>query len=267
MRSGENSKADELWLGMAHGPDTEDEDTPVYLRLSEPLPTVAELVCSVVGRALGLPVPEPFIVQLPPGVLEGSALHRGGIKMVFASRDLGGEQFALLLRRDSAHAERILRAWSQLVPVATFDEWMANQDRNAGNMIWAAHTLWLIDHAEALGGCARRLYSLAELTEDALTNHLAEMLRREALPKQSADYLDQAAAWIRQPAATLDLGQALACANLALWQTEQEQAELLAFVTHRLTVTHRLLCNRLGHPQLDLQKPSAPPPASAANKL
>ena len=39
------------------------------------------------------------------------------------------------------------------------------------------------------------------------------------------------------------------------WHTKRERTQLLDFVRNRLLITHSLLCNRLGHPQLNLPNP------------
>lgn len=255
QRQNEAGKPDELWIATAHAEGSDGPDIEVYLRLAHPQPLVAELVCAVVGRALGLPVPDPFIVRIDAGALPGSRFATGqtGPLYCFASRQVAAEPFVQLLQRDSAHAAALIERWEHLVPAATFDEWMANPDRNLGNILYAAGSLWMIDHADALGGSMRRLWNLAELTDMAVPNELAIVLEGLSDAERSA-HLDIARRWIAHPASGLDIAEALACAGIDRWQTAAEQTELLDFVTARLTLTHTLLCKRLGHPQLPLQK-------------
>lgn len=265
MRGNEADKADELWVGTAYGSGDDDEDLGVYVRLAEPQPVVAELLCAVIGRAVGLPIPEPYLVAVTRATLPQSGLLSGqsGMRLTFASQNVGGADFGQLVRADSSHAHRMLRKWEHLVPVAVFDEWLANADRNFGNIVFAAQSLWLIDHAEALGGSMRRLFSLADLSSDALCNNIGDLIARDFTAAQRQGHLDAARRWLKLPAA-LSLSQAIRCAGLDRWQTAAEQAELLDFVTHRLALTHTLLCNRLGHPQLSLQPPTASGNASEA---
>lgn len=262
QRANEDTKTDELWVGTAFAEGDQDDDIGVYLRLAQPQPIAAELVCSVIGRALGLPVPEPFIITIGRGVLTGSGVVDATTEFsyAFASEDVGGGTFAQLMRGDSAFANGLLRSWKHLVPLAAFDEWLANTDRNLGNILYVANSLWLIDHADAFGGSARKLFSLTELTSDAFSNKVGQMIELGFSAGERLQHLDAAKQWLLQPASALSIDQAISCAGLGRWQTAAEQTELIDFVTHRLTLTHTLLCNRLGHPQLAL-----PPTPSVDN--
>lgn len=253
LREHEGSKPDELWRGS--GFDADDEDVPVYLRLAEPLPAVAELVCAVIGRAAGLPVPVPYLVAVPAGSLPESrfAPPDGKALWSFASQDLGGANFAQLLKRDTPGAEAMLKAWEHLLPASVFDEWMANRDRHGGNLLFAAQALWMIDHADALGGSARQLFGLNEIVGDAFANHLAELCATTlGTPGLRRKALDKAQHWISDVAGAIDLPSAIVCCGAGRLQDEQACEELLDFMAERLTLTHALLCTRLGHPQLNL---------------
>lgn len=261
MRQNEAGKPDELWQGSAYAMDGEDDsDVPIYLRLSTPLPVVAELLCAVIGRSVGLPVPEPFLVAVHRGALPGSKMidPAAEVTWTFASEDVGGDTFAQMLRDDSASAQAMIRRWEHLVPVATFDEWMANPDRNFGNILFVANSLWIIDHAEAFGGSVRKLFELEEIKTDAFTNKVGQLLSDGFNAAERLQHLNAAHQWVKHPASSLSIPEAFACAGIERWQTDEQQQELIDFVTSRLTLTHSLLCNRLGHPQLTL------PPARAA---
>jgi hypothetical protein len=256
MRSQESNKKDELWLGDAFDPHVlEMPSISVYIRLAKPTPLVAELLCTVIARALGLPAPEPFIISVLPGTLPASLLPQNdSVQLCVGTRDLGGESFAQLLRSDSATAEKILAKWKHLVPVTVLDEWLANDDRNTGNFIYIAQALHIIDHAEAFGGSMRNIFPLADITEDAFTNRLASMLKGNSEQRQK--WLDEAKQWLIFTASGLDISSAVAAAEVKRWQTPEEEAELVHFITTRLSITHRLLCTRLGHPQLPLPNQS-----------
>lgn len=252
-RSRERSKPDELWHGDAYDPQQPDETAiPVFLRLGGTSALIAELVCGCMARALGLPAPEVFVVKVAPGLLRRSAIaSKEGDTLCVATLDLGGDTFTQLLNDDDDAAVQLLHDWDELNKVAAFDEWTANPDRNTGNLIYAAQTLHIIDHADAFGGACRDLLTLAELTEQSFANKLAEMLnvfdpsKRSALLKEIHD-------WITSIAEPLDLKHLVSQAGTFPWHNSSHDQELVDFLTHRLTVTHKLLCNRLGHPQLSL---------------
>lgn len=264
-RRGGKDKPDELWLGSAWDDSRPGEpDIPVYVRVGGLRPATAELVCAVVGRALGLPVPEPFLVRIGQGALPRSRVldPKAPESMAFASHDASGSTFAQLLRADSGFAMQLLLQWQYLIPVATFDEWLANTDRNLGNILFTAGSLWLIDHADALGGVQSRYYPLSQLTDAAFNNVLGGVLQSLKHTDRAAA-LDDAQTWVRHPASALDLAAALQCTGITPWHTAAEQAELLDFIHARLTLAHSLLCKRLGHPQLALPASPNTPAASA----
>jgi hypothetical protein len=256
-RSGEEYKTDELWHGHAYSTENPDaNDIPVFVRLANPMPVAAELLCSVIGRALGLPVPEPFAIHLASGALPGSKMLPAAGTVAFASHDIGGTAFNQLLNKDSPTAHAMLAKWSHLVPIATFDEWLANPDRNLGNIIFASNVLWIIDHAEAFGGSEAEMFGLATCTTTTFANQLGIQLA-ELSSEVRIEKLEACRTWIEMTASKLDIGNAIACADIARWQNEERRSELLSFITTRLTLTHSFLCNRLGHPQLKLSSAAA----------
>jgi hypothetical protein len=214
-------------------------------------------VCAVIGRAIGLPVPEPLIVKVGRGDLPTSRLidRAAEMTLAFASASVGGESCAQLLREDSEHALRLVMTWRQLLPTTAFDEWMANPDRNLGNIVFAAQNLWLIDHAQALGGKAAEAASLKSLQQQAFPNVLAKLIESAFPLADRADHLKRVQRWLNDNTLALDLEEAIAATGVRRWHTKRERTQLLNFVQNRLLITHSLLCNRLGHPQLNLPNP------------
>lgn len=253
MRDAEDHKADELWQGDAF--DSEDPSAsaiPVYARVGKRPALVAELVCGSFARALHLPAPEVFVCTIPPGHLPGSKMAPATVPtMCVASRDIGGDTFAQFLRTNEMSALKLLRHWPELGKVIAFDEWLANTDRNLGNLIYVAQALHIIDHAEALGGSARDLFPLVQLTRTQFDNKLAGVLATFT-PPACSEILEQVHRWLNDTATGLDIPQLVDSAGASPWHTGEQKSELIDFITQRLTLTHSLLCNRLGHPQLSL---------------
>lgn len=258
-RDQEAAKNDELWVGS--GFDADGRDIGIVIRLCAAMPTAAELVCAVIGRAVGLPIPEPFLVETGPRSFPRSRFGSDGRVLRFASEHVGGDTFQQLLNARSGYAERLLSKWAHLLPVVVFDEWMANPDRNLGNILYVAGALYLIDHAEAFGSSQRRLYALAELTRERFPNVIGDMLRMTLDRPRAAQHLEAAKTWIAERPGALALDEALEAANLVHVLNAETRRELLDFVRSRLALTHSLLCHRFGMPQLDLT-PTARRPAS-----
>jgi hypothetical protein len=252
-RANERHKLDELWQGDGYSMDAPDaDDVPLYFRMADRFTVVAELASSVIARALGLPTPQPYLLNIGAGVLSSSRFTTHGKATVCpATADVGGATFAQLLREESEYARKLLRSWESLIPTVAFDEWMANLDRNFGNILFVAKHLWLIDHAEAFGGSARKLFPLHDLAETTFENKLASILRTDDQTQRQVS-LDKAREWLTFTAGSLDVSELGTHTDMHQWHSEQEELELIDFVRRRLLVTHQLLCNRLGHPQLSL---------------
>lgn len=263
VRPNESGKSDELWHGKGSALHDDEPDIPVYVRLAPTNNLGAELISAVLAAARGLPVPEPFLVVIQPDDLPDSRFvdDQQPVTLAFASRDIGGDTFAQLMNTNSASAQAMLKRWDQLVAVSTFDEWIANVDRNHGNLISVRDRIWLIDHAEALGGSLRKMWDLADFVADKVSNRLADVYLTGDGITERRNHLDRAEDWVAETVG-LDLSDAIRCANLGTLHSDDEQSALLEFLSRRLYLTHHLLCSRLGLQQLNLH---APPPSASAS--
>lgn len=252
-RDSDAEKLDELWLGDAYdSSDPDQKSISLYLRVGSPDNLVAEAVCGCLARILDLPAPEVFIVHIPPGHLPHSALIRqDAAALCVATRDLGGDTFLQFLRSDKKAAISLLTKWADWAKVVAFDEWVANGDRNFGNIIFRDKNLHIIDHAEAFGGACRALYPLNELADGVFENALAIPMRTFTA-EQCHHVLEGLGQWLVEVAGPLDIPGIVEYADTSHWQPKPQIQELITFIEQRLGITYELLCNRLGHPQLKL---------------
>lgn len=130
-----------LWHGDALA---EGVDVRLYLKRAAAEEMLSECLCAVLGMALGLPVARVFLVA-DPGALAGGGLLIGSL-------DAGMPSLRHQVAADAPAVMAALALWPGLYEAALFDEWIANPDRNQGNLLWDAAGDWrLIDHARALG--------------------------------------------------------------------------------------------------------------------
>lgn len=251
VREREPYKQDELWQGDAFDPlDPLGPTVSVYLRVAQRPAIVAELICGCIARALDLPAPEVYLVTVPPATLPAwSMASHNRATLCVATRDIGGTTFTQLLARDERAYLPLLTRWTALSKVTAFDEWLANVDRNMGNLLYVAQTLHIIDHADAFGGASRQLYPLGEMTAMSFENKLGRIM--QALDVGHRDQmLRDLQQWILGSISGVDLAMLVNGAVTDALCEPQDKIELLDFIQTRLTLTHQLLCNRLGHPQL-----------------
>lgn len=129
---------------------------------------VAELLCSLLAREMGLNVPTPFIVNLSPE-------FAAGVPKV--AQDLVGRSLGLNFASESAPVGFSLVPPEARVPLAlrpsaaeifAFDVIVQNCDRKADNpnLLWDRSKIMVIDHERALGfvrGNAAPSFSSLEL--------------------------------------------------------------------------------------------------------
>lgn len=252
-RKGERGKFDELWHGDAYDPTRpEDQAISVYLRVGNDDAQVAELLCSCLARSIGLPVPEVFIVTVHPGDLRRSTrVKKNSPQLCVATRDLGGPTFAQLLSDDEDAAAQLLYRWPHLSHVVAFDEWIANTDRNVGNLIYSEKSIYIIDHAEAFGGQDCTVYPLKRRVDQMFPNRLGDMFNVLSTSRRDS-FLREVHRWLADMASQINFHQVFEKSSLKNWKSDSENEELIEFLKNRLTFTYLLLCQRLGQPQLSL---------------
>jgi len=122
----------------------EGEVVVAYIKRVEEEELVKEAVCALIARAVGLPCPRPMYVLCPAGTLMDTQV------IAFGSED--AEARSLRRRIGSGAPEtvlKILTQWVKVNDVAAFDEWIANGDRNVGNILFDGSKFTLIDHGQA----------------------------------------------------------------------------------------------------------------------
>lgn len=118
-----------------------------------------ELFVGSLALSLDLPVPTPYLAFAPTAKLE---LHKGPKvddgRLCFASADVKHPNVSFQMEEANQEAQaklmEDLKNWQGISSVVAFDTWVANVDRNGGNLLVAGKAeFWLIDHGHCLTGC------------------------------------------------------------------------------------------------------------------
>lgn len=248
------------------------EGTPVtgYVKLSlDPRKIIAELTAAQVGRALGMKIPRPYVVLLDTADLTeefDSSYANQGVMACFASQQAGSRSYSLerALRNPSLALARAVEKQFDLDGTIALDEWIANDDRHLGNIIYSPgrQEFWLIDHGRALTGSWWELWGLEDpslpvrnLLVDSSVSEWDEAVRNRILER---------AHLVVNKCATLCLDDLDKDGHFAKIDPATDRQEIIDFLRDRIHHTVPLLCNRLqlGHLSLKPQKPSKPQSAN-----
>lgn len=124
-------------------------EVAAYAKKLDDRQLLAEIIAALLGRSIGLPIPEPVL-----------ALSADGRDIWFASIDVKYPDLSKSLTifgphiQDSPDNRAVLKKladWKHINTAIGFDEWIANGDRNPGNIIADGNgDYYLIDHNLAL---------------------------------------------------------------------------------------------------------------------
>lgn len=146
-----DSGINQTWRVIAR---TVEGDLDAYAKAVDDEEIMVETACAMAGIEMGLPIPRPMLLRWDgQGYLFGSVAipHPTLQTRLSQNADIAGT----------------LADWRQLPASATFDEWIANPDRHAGNLLTdGAGSFWLIDHglsmrADPSQGTNNRLLAVA----------------------------------------------------------------------------------------------------------
>ncbi|ATI44563.1 HipA family kinase [Vibrio parahaemolyticus] len=134
----------------AHVITSEGTDRVAFVKLIEPRKIFVECFCALVGRNLGLPIPKPMVVNVLHDALPCS-LPVGTTSLAFGSEDASHPSFRRTIQQNEPEAMKLIRAYSKILEVSIFDEWISNGDRNIGNILFDGKSIFnFIDHELAL---------------------------------------------------------------------------------------------------------------------
>lgn len=240
--------------------DAAGETVTGYVKLSlDPRRIIAELTTAQVGRALGMNIPRPFVVLLNTDDLEGfeSSFYGRGVMVCFASQQAGNRSYSLerAMRNPTQAFAKAVHTQFDLDGTIALDEFVANDDRHQGNIIYAPgkQEFWLIDHGRSLTGTYWDLWGLDDPAVEV----------RNLLVDNSVSEWDES---VRNRVLKKAHGLVNKCAALCLDELDQDgyfakidpatdRQDIIKFLRERIHHTVPLLCNRLQLGHLSLMPP------------
>lgn len=108
---------------------------------------IREIVCNLVAQAVGLPVPECYIVEYEQAQSEiiSTVDHYW-----FATHFTGASSYSRAVRSNFTQSVDVTK-WAHFMSSIGFDTWIGNQDRTMTNLLFEGRNRYsLIDHGEAL---------------------------------------------------------------------------------------------------------------------
>lgn len=212
---------------------------------------IAEIAASQLGRALGLNIPEPFLVFVDTARLPAaSEFFNTGPRWTFASAQYGKSPMSVehLYRSDFDTYQRVMNRWDHYEKTAAFDEWLANEDRNYGNLVFSGEkkTLALIDH----GRCLASTYWPESLSNPGFSvgNNLVDGWPNMGDTQKAR--LRAVCNELMRDCALIDFAQFDRSNSFARIDAGTDKAEIIEFLTQRIHLTVSLLCQRIGMPEL-----------------
>ena len=207
----------------------------MYIKQVDERTLAVEVMCAILGRSLGLPMPRPALVMVHPETI--TTFKKPTV--LFGSENIDYPDLKQWLNRDAESTTQNLLGWAKLLDAGCFDEWVANADRHGGNILYGGGgNFALIDHSEAMP-------SNLKANEPAHDNLLLRFNANSKKNALSGQLYNQA------KASTSDYSQAHVYKTVLDVLTDlsgkQTVSELTAFLSKRTHDLLALIARRIGH--------------------
>lgn len=213
----------------------------MYVKYVDQRTLAVEVICAVLGRSLGLPMPRPALVMVPVNTI--SNIEQPAI--FFGSESVDNPDLKQWLKKDCAQTEQNLLSWAKLLDAGCFDEWTANADRHGGNILYGGGSNFaLIDHSEAIPSClGPGDAAVSNLLLTFQSHSQKKTLVEQIYTKAKVSTSGYSSAHIHQ--AVLDV--------LAEVSGLQTVDHLTDFLSQRTSNLLALIASRIGHKQNSLE--------------
>ena len=240
---------EEMWKAEIYA---ESGSTIAYVKMLEPQQVISEVVCALLGVALELNMPTPFLVYVERVNLNGSQKWKANesSRVCFGSEDAKHPSFRQIIKMQQGMTNALLNEllnWSGYKPTAWFDEWTANNDRHPGNLLYDGKEFWLIDHGHAFTGPQ---WMPSDLDPDRqVDNRFLQptYVQGFTTPKKEEWKIVAGAESLRYQAIAFDTLRE--CGMMDDYSTPEQRAAIVNFLAKRAEYFMNLACDRLGIPR------------------
>lgn len=229
----------------AHVLHNDSSISVAYVKLVDARKIFIENFCALLGRNMGLPIPKPFLVKVPHESLSCS-VPDGQFCIAFGSEDAAYPSFRRRFNQNQPEAMKLLKAYSKILDISAFDEWIGNGDRNVGNILYDGKSLFnFIDHELAL---PKGLSKDHRATKNQLLSSCFSTLSEFEKHKASKNILHD----IHPKMSGMDLKSALDNCLASVYFNEADAEKLKDVVSERLSTLAQHSDLRMGIKQQGL---------------
>lgn len=136
-----NQGINKIWKGFIVTSDNKMEQAYVK-KIKDINELYREIICSVLGKVLGISTPEPLVVKV---CLNHPDIPSIDGQLFFGTVDCESPSFSRFIQDSNLYEEEILK-YEDLHKIICFDEFIGNFDRHFGNVLFNGHTYNFIDH-------------------------------------------------------------------------------------------------------------------------
>lgn len=211
-----------------------------------------ELLASSLGHSLGLPLPRAYLAAGAEGVVQWRSAPVGpdGERLLFASENAGVPPIRQLITNASSDTVmQLLSQWERLAEAAVFDEWIANGDRNQGNLLYGESGFWLIDHGHAFTGPEWQIEHL--MSQHVIRNQLLEIAANHLSDDGRVSFCERADRFALE-VADVDVAACATDAYLDFIMEADERRAVVNFLEERKRYVEKNVRKRVGIEKLDV---------------
>jgi hypothetical protein len=193
----------------------ETGDQVAYIKDIPRIELANELLAATLAKGLNLPIVEPYLITVRTPQLnftKGPQMPNPQMRLAFASADGSIKKIRVRINSGGLPVTEI-RGWPHFPMAVCFDEWIANSDRNDGNLLFGnPDRFLLVDYGHAFTGPEWNVASLQPNND--YYNQLLQGWAKCALDKTVKERILNELGSIFTQIDQMDLSTAIGCSRV-----------------------------------------------------